>query len=306
MSVHRYIMIWHKGAWMMIYRLLAMNIDGTILQSNGKLHKSVKEAVEYVQSKGVMVTLVTSRNFAFAKRMAKALKLQTMVIAHHGAFIASSSDQAIFVKRIDEQIVQDIIRFLETFSCHIRIVHEKYSVSNVPLKNSIVTRAVIDTNSFSTYHHQFVRNLGEYVEEEQIHPTHIEIDFPDQKVAKEVKIALQNMFYEIDLYLYDNQLIILPNGVSKLTGLLYFCEKQKISLNETVAIGSDIDDLDFIEAAGLGVAMGNAPIAVRKAADWVTRSNNEHGVSYMVREHFRKQQPISFLEKINSIKKSSI
>ena len=79
----------------MIYRLLAMNIDGTVLQPNRKIHKSVKEAVEYVQAKGVKVTLVTSRNFIFAKRIAKALKLDTMIIAHHGAFIGSSLDQAI-------------------------------------------------------------------------------------------------------------------------------------------------------------------------------------------------------------------
>mgnify|MGYP001222643340 CR=1 FL=1 len=287
----------------MIYRLLAMNIDGTILQANGRLHKSVKEAVEYVQSKGVIVTLVTSRNFIFAKRIAKALKLQTMIIAHHGAFIASSTDQAIFVKRIEEKIVQEIIRFLESYSCHIRIVHEKYSVSNVPLKQNVISRAIIDMNSFSSYHHQFVKKLGDYVEEEQIHPTHIEIDFSDSIIATEVKVALQNMYDEIDLYQYENQLIILPSGVSKLTGFLYYCEKQGISLEETVAIGSDVDDIDVIEVAGLGVAMGNAPLQVKQRANWVTRSNNEHGVSYMIREHFRKQQPIGFLEKINGLKK---
>lgn len=287
----------------MIYRLLAMNIDGTILQSNGKLHKSVKDAVEYVQSKGVTVTLVTSRNFVFAKRIAKALKLQSMIIAHHGAFIASSSDQALFVKRIDEQIVYDIVRLLDSYPCHIRIVHERYSVSNVPLKQNIVSRAIIDMNSFSSYHHQFVENISSYVEEEQIHPTHIEVAFHNSLVANEVKTALQNTFYEVDLQLYGNQLIILPNSVSKLTGLLYTCEKWKIPLNQVVAIGSDLDDLDIIEAVGLGVAMGNAPLEMKHAADWITRSNNEHGVSYMVREHFRKQQPIGFIDKINSTKK---
>ncbi len=41
----------------------------------------------------------------------------------------------------------------------------------------------------------------------------------------------------------------------------------------------------------------------RRAADWITRSKNEHGVAYMVKEHFRKQQPIEFLRKMNIIKK---
>ena len=287
----------------MIYRGLAMNIDGTILQSNGKLHSSVKEAVDYVQSKGVKVTLVTSRNFVFAKRIAKALKIKTMIAAHHGAFIASSLDQAFFVKRIDEKIVYDLLRLLESFYCHIRVVHEKFSVSNVPVRQNFISRAVIDPVSFSVYHHQYVENLSEYAEDEQIHPTHIEVIFSDRDTALEAKETIQKTFFETDLYLYNRQLIILPKGVSKLTGLLYTIDQWDISLDETVVIGSDYDDLEMIEAAGLGVAMGNAPEEVRKSANWVTRSNQEHGVAYMIKEHFRKQQPIDFLEKISGYKK---
>ncbi|GAA3330114.1 hypothetical protein GCM10020331_081340 [Ectobacillus funiculus] len=51
-----------------------------------------------------------------------------------------------------------------------------------------------------------------------------------------------------------------------------------------------------LKNVGLGVAMGNAPVALKKAADWVTRSNNEHGVTYMIKEHFRKQFPLNFLK----------
>ena len=58
----------------------------------------------------------------------------------------------------------------------------------------------------------------------------------------------------------------------------------------------------MIEAAGLGVAMGNAPVEVKRAANWITRSQNQNGVAYMVKEHFRKQHPIEFLKKMNIIK----
>ena len=55
-------------------------------------------------------------------------------------------------------------------------------------------------------------------------------------------------------------------------------------------------------ATGLGVAMGNAPYDVKRAADWITRSQNQHGVAYVVKEHFRKQPQIEFLRKLNIIK----
>lgn len=288
----------------MIHRLLAMNIDGTILQPNGKVHKSVKEAVDYVQQKGVIVTLVTSRNFVFAKKIAKALKLKNMIIAHHGAFIASSVDQAIFVKRIEEHILRDICRFLDSFSAHIRLVHETSSVSNKPVnERGMIGRAIIDTTSFSVYHHQYVENISEYLQDEPIHPTHLEVTFFSNSEATEAKQALKSMFYEVDIYQYGNQCIILPSAVSKLSGLLYTADYWDISLQEMVAIGSGMDDLEIIQAVGLGVAMGNAPNKLKLAADWVTRSNREHGVMYMVREHFRKQQPIEFLKQMNVLKK---
>lgn len=69
-----------------------------------------------------------------------------------------------------------------------------------------------------------------------------------------------------------------------------------------VYIGDSLDDIPLIEAAGLGVSMWNAPYEVKKASDWVTRSENEQGVAYMVKEHFRKQQPIEFLRKMKIIK----
>ena len=58
----------------MIYRMLAINIDGTVLHTNGRIHKLTKEAIENVQQKGIYVTLVTSRSFPSAKKVAKALK----------------------------------------------------------------------------------------------------------------------------------------------------------------------------------------------------------------------------------------
>lgn len=75
-----------------------------------------------------------------------------------------------------------------------------------------------------------------------------------------------------------------------------------IRREEVVVIGSGLDDLPLVEWAGLGVAMGNAHPAVKNVSDWVTRSNNENGVSYMVKEHFRKQQPIDFLKKMKLLK----
>ena len=289
----------------MIYRLLALNIDGTLLQSNGKLHKSTKEAVEYVQQKGIIVTLVTSQSFPTARKMAKALKIKTPFISHQGAYIASVQEKPIYVKRINEDITYDVIRFLEAIPCQIRLVHEQFSLANkFKLSHNLLAKTVFTSGDPVFYSQQFVSSLSEYLHDQPVSPPKIEVYFENKKELEDTVMAFQKMFVEIDtIQLNSLQLDIVPAGVSKWSALSYLGRQLGIKSSEMVAIGDGLDDIGMIEQAGLGVAMGNAEFAVKKAADWITRSENEHGVAYMVKEHFRKQQPIEFLRKMNIIKK---
>jgi len=288
----------------MIYRLLALNIDGTVTQQNGRIHRSVKEAIQYVMNKGVFVTLVTSRNFVMAHKVAKALKLPSWVITHHGAYIASSpNEEPLFEKRLDHKTVYDLVLFLEKFPCHIRLVHEQFSVSNNPTgKEGLTAKTIFYASDPVFYNHRYVEDLSAVCAEENIEPPHIDVLFENIDDARDASIAISNMFHEIDVLQFENKLSIVPKGVSKLTSLLYLGKKLGIKAKEMVYIGSELEDVDLIETVGLGVAMGNSPKKVKEAADWVTRSNHQHGVSYMVIEHFRKQQPLEFLKRMNVIK----
>lgn len=288
----------------MIYRLLALNIDGTLLQSNGKLHRSTKEAIDYVMQKGIYVTLVTSRSFPSAQKVAKALKIPSMLVTHRGGYIASSFERNILVKRIPDDITYEIVRFLEGFSCQIRILHERFSLINkTKLSHNMLAKTVFSTGDPVLYSHQFVESVSEAVLEDKVAPPKIELFFESEDDLQDAKQAIQRMFSEVDmLEINPLRMDIVPTGVSKLSGLMYLGNQLGISLKEMVAIGNDLDDIPMIESAGLGVAMGNAPGEVKQAADWITRSHNEQGVTYMVKEHFRKQQPIQFLRKMNIIK----
>ena len=288
----------------MIYRLLALNIDGTLLQTNGKIHKSTKEAIEYVQQKGIYVTLVTSRSFPSAKKVAKALKIKSPLITHQGAFIASSTEKPVYVQRINEDITYDTIRFLEALPCQIRLVHEQFSLANkFKLNNQLLAKTIFTSGDPMFYSQQFVSSLSEYLHDQPVTPPKIEVYFESKNDLLDAKTALGKMFNEIDIIELDSlRLDIVPAGVSKLDGLTYLGSQLGIRLGEMVYIGDGTDDIPLIEAVGLGVSMWNADFEVKKASDWVTRSENENGVAYMVKEHFRKQQPIEFLRKMKIIK----
>lgn len=289
----------------MIYRLLALNIDGTLLQSNGKLHRTTREAVEYVMQKGIYVTLVTSRSFPSARKVAKALKIKLPLITHQGAYIASIQEKPICVKRINEDVTYDTVRFLEGLPCQIRLVHEQFSLANkLKLTNNLLAKTVFTSGDPVFYSQQFVSSLSEYLHEEPVTPPKIEAYFEKKSDLEDAKNALGKMFSEIKAIELDSlRLDIVPAGVSKLIGLTYIGHQLGIDKSEMVVIGNGLDDIPMIEDVGLGVAMWNADFEVKRAADWITRSENENGVAYMIKEHFRKQQPIEFLRKMNIIKK---
>jgi Cof subfamily protein (haloacid dehalogenase superfamily) len=288
----------------MIFRLVALNIDGTLLQSNGRLHRSTKEAIHYVQQKGVNVTLVTSRSYPSANKLAKALKINIPIVSNRGAFIANTLEEPIFEKKIDADVTFEIVRFLEDFQCQFRLNNEEYSIGNrSKLTNNLMTKTIFSSADPAFYSHQFVDIVSEALTDTPMNPSKIEVYFEDEKDLDDALTALNGMFSEINLVKVNKlKLDMVPEGVTKLNGLLRVGEQLGLTSKEIVYIGDDLDDIPLIDAVGLGVAMGNSPFEVKKAADWVTRSNNQHGVTYMVKEHFRKQPPIEFLRKMNIIK----
>lgn len=288
----------------MVYRLLAVNIDGTLLQSNGRLHKSTREAIEYVHQKGVNVALVTSRNYLSAKKVAKALKINPMLIAHQGAFVGSTIEKPIFVKRMSEELTLEMVQLLEKTECQIQLIREKSLIGNrMNLPENLLGKTIIYKNEPSVYSQHFVDVLSEELNEQPFSPLKIDVIFKSRKDQVDLLNLLKELFHEVEVIEKHYQKItIVPKGVSKWNGILYLADYLGVKRNEIVAIGDDEDDFEMISESGLGVAMGNATDEVKLAATWVTRTNDEHGVAYMLKEFFRRQYDIEFLTKMNMLK----
>ncbi|KEK24316.1 Cof-type HAD-IIB family hydrolase [Bacillus gaemokensis] len=281
----------------MIYRLLALNIDGTLLQKNGKIPKGTRDAIDVVKRKGVYITLFTSRHFQSAHKVAKSLKLNSILVTHSGAFIADSLDKPLVQKRLSEEKTFNIVQVLEHFECNIRISHERFSISNRERNTSnLIARTVLSSTDPLFYPVQFVDSLGDILRDQPVAAPKIDIIFTSKGEKERALKTLKKAFEDVEYIECDPLRIeILPMHVSKLNGLQLLGKHLGVELNEMVAIGDSLEDLDVITNVGLGVAMGDAPLPVRKAADWITRSNSENGVEYMIKEHFRKQFPLPFL-----------
>lgn len=273
----------------MVFRLLALDVDGTILRSNHRLDKKLKETIEYVKRKGVYVTLATRRHFASAKKIAKALKLDSMIITHNGAFVAKEIDDAWIESRISPEDVSAITKLLESCQCHVRIKHERFSLANRVRKNQeLIAQMTIGDPLFYPIH--FSDELHEYVNASPVSPLQIEALFNSEEEAIALKEEIIKRFPDVKANLYDGKRMeIVERKVSKGWALLKLADQLQIDKKEIVAVGDSIADIDMLKIAGLGVAMGNAPQEVKECADWITRSNDQNGVEYMAKEVFRKQ-----------------
>ncbi|MDG5786389.1 Cof-type HAD-IIB family hydrolase [Evansella sp. AB-P1] len=276
----------------MTFRLLALDIDGTLLKPNHRLAKETKEAIEYVKEKGVYITLATGRSFPSAKKVAKALKLEdAYLVTHDGAFVASELESPIFERRLDSERVYQIVDILENYHCHIRLLHEKYAIGNkVRIRHHLIARMNIGVGDPLFYPINYVDSPSHHLIDQPLTVPKIKAQFWNEKerqdAMEEIKETIGNVHMTSSA---EGSLDIVDGTVSKAKGLQILGRKLGISLQEMVTIGASENDEEMITQAGLGVAMGNASQDLKNVAGWVTRSNNQNGVGYAVKEVFRKQ-----------------
>lgn len=291
------------GESKLIYRLLALSLHHTIVDNQGRVDKSIKQALQYAENKGIQIAFITSLPYTYVKKMTKSLKVQAKVVSHHGAYITANDEKPVYVRRIQDHVASNVVTLLEAFPCDIIVTNERVSLRNqLDEQKNLKAKAIYSPGDRTPYQLRYCENLVETIETENVSPLHIEVQFENSEDLLDVQKVLNGMFNEIETTIHPhNQLTILPVGVSKLKSFHYLADYLKVSINETVGIGYDMEDLEWMETCGLIVAMGDSPKQLREKADWITRSAEENGVAYMVMEHFRKQQPIEFLKKMNII-----
>lgn len=279
----------------MAFRLLALDIDGTLLKSNHRLTKDTKDAMEYVKSKGVYITLATDRSFFSARKVAKSLKLaDPYLITHHGAYMASEVTQPIFERRIQAEQVYQIVDILENYHCHIKVFHEKYAISNnVRQKKPLIAKVGMQMTDSLFYPIHYMDSPSNRLIDHPISALNIQAKFWNEQERSDASEELMETVDDVAFtFSGDLELTATNELATKEQALLHLGKRLGINPDEMIAVSSDHRDAGMISQVGLGVAMGQADSSLKKAAEWVTRSNDQEGVPYMVKEVFRRQHKV--------------
>ncbi len=288
-----------------MYKLVVVDLDGTILNSYGEISETTKKSVKKCLEKGTKIVIASGRPIDSIKTIANELGLEEYFIAGNGALIYDlKKDGIIYENYMKKEKVLEIIKICEDNSIAYNVYTDKtilttnlkfnvlyYYKENLKKEENKKTNVSIVENMYNyvknlneekflkiticdesaTIFNSIVRTLKEINDVEILEVSHM-----SRKIIKQgtEEIPLEYYYTEIS-----------AKNVDKWDAVEYLARKLNIKNEEIIAIGDNINDKKMIENAGLGVAMeGSAPDVIN-VASIVTASNDNNGVAKILEKY---------------------
>jgi Cof subfamily protein (haloacid dehalogenase superfamily) len=252
------------------YRLIALDVDGTLLNDRYELTERTKRTVRDVHEAGATIVLCTGRSPVNTLPLMEELGLEGTLITHNGAATISSGDRRI-VHQFPFAVEQlaELVRYCRERKIHLDVCtpFRLYIETDLSEAEAAMYRKfMLEPDRLDD-----VLALGEA-------PVKFTV-FGDKAAINRVEEDWRNMSLPLTVLRSGDYFIdIMHPEATKGNALKRLAESLGIERSQVMAIGNYYNDLEMIRFAGLGVAMENSPDEVKREADVVTASNNEDGV----------------------------
>ena len=280
-----------------MYKLVAIDLDGTMLNQYGIITEKTKKAISKAQEKGVEVMIASGRAITSVKRFSKEINSNKYFISGNGAITYDIKNNKILYENIlSKTKALKIIKICEENSIYYNVYTENGIIAkNLSYNTLYYYKDNLTKPDENRTHINIVENVYDYFEqrEEKIlkimicdeHKTVfnsivrklkelseievLEVSHMSRKIIKQGtdEIALEYFYTEVSAKDVDKW-----NALEEIIGLM------NISKEEVVTIGDNANDLKMITNAGLGVAMGESAPYVKQSADIIAPTNDEDGV----------------------------
>jgi len=259
------------------YRLLAVDLDDTFLNQELKVSPKVLDAVKEAVRQGIIFTLATGRMFCSAKQYAFSFIGDIPLITYNGALIKySNSLKEIYHQPVPQNFALKIYQKVKN-RFHLNV----YQDDELLVEED--NEAIRQYSKLAGVSYQVVLDLEQRLLKKPSTKL-LAIGEPEEldRLWQEAREEFSGKLYITKSKPY--YLEFLAKDVNKGQALKALASYLNIPLEATVAAGDSFNDIEMIEAAGLGVAMGNALAEVKKKADLTIPSNNEDGIYYLIKE----------------------
>ena len=273
-------------------KLVALDLDGTLFDNSSRISERNLTAIRSITDKGIHVVISTGRPFeGIPFDQIKGTGINYAITANGSGIYEISTGKCLYENAMDEELVTPILNFLLTRDIHMDAfiggkgytpdqcveTAQKLTVPS-SIKNYIITtRTRLD-------------NILQFIHENQLKVQKMTLNFYpaadgtliDRETVRKFLVSNPSITTVCGGY---NNLEFTRADANKGVGLRKLAEILGVNPDATMAIGDTENDLAIIEAAGIGVAMGNATDAVKARADYVTTTNTKDGVAAAI-EHF--------------------
>ncbi len=260
-------------------RLLVLDIDGTIAGQSNDVREPVKQAIRSAQTKGVQVAIATGRMYCSALRFYHEVGSTLPLLAYQGAWIQDPATQQIYqhlpVSRTTAEALLDYFEsdaLRSLLSVHFYINDQLYVREVTPETKIYAERADIQPMP--------VGDLRKTLDSE---PTKVLALSDDTAIIEQMLGSLRKQYTPAELYLTKSVATFFEatNPAANKGAAVRYLAEEILGLNaqNVMTIGDNFNDLEMLEYAGLGVAMGNAPAQVQAIANWVAPDVEEDGAA---------------------------
>jgi Cof subfamily protein (haloacid dehalogenase superfamily) len=278
-------------------KLLALDLDGTLLSSNGTISPENFAAIQKAEKQGVLVTIATGRRFRDARPVGLEIELNAPLICHNGALLKCvESLETVDFSTLNNQTLHDILRIGTEFgadamlSCDPHgkgiLYYDRVSEENIPLQGYINwSKRLHGDEANEAIHH--VEDLREILSaNETVHASFSGTCEPMRELRRVLESELNstaNIMATIYPHLDFTLLDILPFGASKGIAVEKLAQMNQLSSENVMVIGDNFNDLEMLNYAGTSVVMGNAsPELLENEKFETTLSNDENGVALAI------------------------
>ncbi len=266
-------------------RLIISDIDGTILDNQHQVDPDLKDIIPLLNREQIPFVLASARSPLGMEPIARELGLGDNPLAcYNGALVIKGDPQA-YETIIEHPLDKKEIR---TFLELVKAEFPSVSINLYSGKDWIADRLDkwVQIEAAITGEQPVIQNVLLPVLD-VLSPIHKLLLIDEAPVIQKLHDYLQTLdFSKTDFYLSkDNYMEVTTKHVSKEQALYELAQHYQVPLEEVMTVGDNFNDLPMLRLAGLGVAMDNAPEAVKNEAKAVTKSNNEHGVAEAIKEY---------------------
>lgn len=287
-----------------MYKLIAIDLDGTLLNSYGEITKENKQAIQYALDKGVDVILASGRDPQTMKKISLDLGIKNYLIAGNGASIYDiQKEENIYEKYIEKTKALSIIKLCQENSIFFNVYTDKGIITeslnyNVKVFNSENTHKANEKQT----NIEVVTNIYDYIETMDFHILKIIICDHSQIIFNNIiqKLKKINGINVLDVEHMSKKIIQVgteeveveyfyteatSREVDKWNAIEYLLPKLQLTKEEVICIGDNVNDKKMVENAGVGVAIGNSALATQKIGDFITEDNNQNGVAKAIYQY---------------------